>query len=264
MNQQNLGSKRSASVGAGKVAAKSQEAAEQLKDAAVGQVNQVRERAQSTRSHASERIRGVATHLRDLSDTLREEDPLLADAAGRVYRRVEDLAEYVGAATPQSLVRDTERIARRQPALFYGGAIMIGLALGRFVKGASDVRWERDEDDSDDRGRDDGWTGTGAARGGAGDERRDRSSGFYPSRSDRPTRSNQRYNENYAATFATDVTPDERRAAAEAEAETTTGTGVSVPATGTGVSVPATGTGVSVPATDGGARNRGGEKGSPA
>lgn len=34
-------------------------------------------------------------------------------------------------------VQDTEQFARRRPALFFGGAVLAGLAVGRFFKSAS-------------------------------------------------------------------------------------------------------------------------------
>jgi hypothetical protein len=137
MNQQNVGSKRNASSGTGKIAAKSQEAAEQWKDAVVDQANEVRDKAQSMKDHTSERIRGVATQLQNASETLRDDDPLVADFAERASRGVESIAQYVSSASAQTLVRDSEQLARRQPALFFGGAFLLGLAAGRFLKSSA-------------------------------------------------------------------------------------------------------------------------------
>jgi hypothetical protein len=131
---QNEGSQQNASSSTGKIAAKSHEAAEQWKEAVVGQVNETRDRVLSAREHTTERIRGVATQLRNLSDNLREEDPLIAKVAQRGSQSVEGVARYVSNATPQSIINDTEQLARRQPALFFGGAFLLGLAAGRFVK----------------------------------------------------------------------------------------------------------------------------------
>jgi len=131
---QNEGSQQNASSATGKIAAKSHEAAEQWKEAVVGQVNETRDRVLSAREHTTERIRGVATQLRNLSDNLREEDPLIANVAQRGSQSVEGVARYVSNATPQSIIYDTEQLARRQPALFFGAAFLLGLAAGRFVK----------------------------------------------------------------------------------------------------------------------------------
>jgi hypothetical protein len=200
MNQQNVGSKRSASSGTGKIAAKSEEAAEQWKDAVVDQANEVREKAQSMRDHTSKRIRGVATQLESVSQTLREDDPLVADLAERASRGVESVAQYVSAANAQTFVRDTEQLARRQPALFFGGAFLVGLAAGRFLKSSAPG---------------DSYRSSGADGGGTRalpTTRQDRSSGFFPTdqnaterdAAERPSRTSARYKENYEATFTRD------------------------------------------------------------
>jgi len=189
MEQQNVGSKRSASGAGGKIAAKSHEAAEQLKDAVVGSADQVRERARSARADSSERIRGVATQLQNMSQTLREDDPLAADLAARASRGIETVAHYVGASDARTLLRDTEQLARRQPALFFGGAFLLGLAAGRFLKSSSPQPQ---------------FGGTAESEGGPLARRQDRESGFFPS-TDRNVRSNRRYQENYDAAFARDT-----------------------------------------------------------
>ena len=189
MEQQNVGSKRSASGGSGKIAAKSHEAAQQVKDAVVGQVDQVRERASSAKAQTGERIRGVATQLQSMSDTLRENDPLAADLAERASRGVENVARYVSSSDARALLRDTEQLARRQPALFFGGAFLLGLAAGRFLKSSAPQSEYSRSGDRDE--------------GGPLALRRDRESGFFPS-TERNVRSNRRYQENYDSTFGRD------------------------------------------------------------
>lgn len=213
MEQQNMGSKRSAPSASGKIAAKSHETAEQLKDAVVGQVAEARERAQSAKDHTSERIRRAANQLRSVSETLRDDDPLLADFAERASHGVDGVARYVGSATPQSIVQDTERLARRQPALFYGGAFLLGLAAGRFLKSSRPA--------SDDNHRDFARREYEGASRPAGE----RESGFFAAGADRPARSNprfqentdQRFQENYDATFGRDPGAPPRPARSESE-----------------------------------------------
>jgi len=190
MDQQNVGSKRSAS-GGGKIAAKSHEAAEHWKDTVVEQANQVRDKARSAREHTGDRIRGVATQLQNVSNSLREEDPLAAQLAERASRGIEGVAQYVSSTSAQSLIRDTERLARRQPALFFGGAFLLGLAAGRFIKASSPQgSFERSRYDEDE--------------GGPLARRQDRESGFFTSPENGAMGSSQRYRENYAATFGRD------------------------------------------------------------
>lgn len=187
MEQQNVGSKRSASGTSGKIAAKSHDAAEQLKESVVGQANQMREKAGTAKAQTSDRIRGVATQLQNMSETLREDDPFTADLAQRASRGVENVAQYVRSSDARTLLRDTEQLARRQPALFFGGAFLLGLAAGRFLKSSAPQGSLERFDDSDE--------------GGPLARPQERESGFFPS-AERSVRSNRRFQENYDATFA--------------------------------------------------------------
>lgn len=120
----------------GGIAAKSHEASEQLKGAVVDQVEHVRDKAETAKEQTAERIRRVASQLKSVGDTLRAEDEMASNVADRASRGVDAVADYVASTDLRGLVRDTEGLARRQPALFFGGAFMLGLALGRFLKNA--------------------------------------------------------------------------------------------------------------------------------
>jgi hypothetical protein len=197
MNQQNAGSQRTASSTAGVIAAKSQETAEQLKDAVVDQVNQVRDKAQSAKDQTTDRIRGVAGQLRGVGDSLRDDDPFVAGLADRASNGAESLARYVSSATPQSVVRDTESLARRQPALFFGGAFLLGLAAGRFLKSSAPeltpagARGNENQDNERALGRP------------------ERPYGYLPGNqspgNERNPRNEARFNQNYDSTFGKDL-----------------------------------------------------------
>lgn len=195
MDQQNLGSKRSASEGAGKITAKSHEAAEQLKEAVVDQANLVRDKARSAKERTTERIRGVATQFEHVSNSLREEDPFAADLAERASNGVASVARYVSATSPQTLMRDAERLARRQPAMFFGGAFLLGLVAGRFLKSsAPQGGYSTGQNGSQSyRDQEEEWA-----------SRQNRQSGFFPSTGSE-TRDDARFRENYDATFARDA-----------------------------------------------------------
>lgn len=120
----------------GGIAAKSHEASEQLKGAVVGQAEHVRDKAESAKEQTAERIRRVASQLKNVGDTLRAQDEMASGVADRASRGVEAVADYVASTDLRGLVRDSEGLARRQPVLFFGGAFMLGLAVGRFLKNA--------------------------------------------------------------------------------------------------------------------------------
>jgi hypothetical protein len=129
----NMGGKERSGSG---IAAKSHEASEQLKEAVVDQVEHVRDKAESAKEQTAERIRRVASQLRTVGDTLRSDDEMASGVADRASRGVDAVANYVASTDLRGLVRDTEGLARRQPALFFGTAFMLGLAMGRFLKNA--------------------------------------------------------------------------------------------------------------------------------
>jgi hypothetical protein len=112
----------------------------------------VAEQAQETAGRVMDRVRETATF------TLEEQKARAADTlnqfAGSIQRASVDMAnagplgEYVSTAGYQlqrfsdhlrnrevrDLVVDVERFARRQPALFLGGGVLLGLVAARFIK----------------------------------------------------------------------------------------------------------------------------------
>jgi hypothetical protein len=115
----------------------------QLKDEAqerVGAVaaqaqDQLKSRIATQKDTAAESLSGVAQALRQTGDQLRAQDQtgaigLLDEAAAQVER----LSGYLQHNDLNRLVRDAESFARRQPALFLGGAFLVGLVGARFLK----------------------------------------------------------------------------------------------------------------------------------
>jgi len=122
------------STGSGGAAAKAKEGAEQLKNKALERVGDVRERANSQRERVADRVRRVSSAVRAAGDQLRQEDDTVAHYADLAGERIERAAEYLSSAEPRQVVRDVEDFARRQPAVFFGGAFLLGLAAARFLK----------------------------------------------------------------------------------------------------------------------------------
>jgi hypothetical protein len=191
MNEQNVGtegatagSKERAASG---ISAKSHEAAEQLKSAVVDQAEHARHMADSARDDAAERFRRVASHLRSVGDTLRSDDHMASMLAERASRGVEGVADYVASKDVRGFLRDTEQLARRQPALFFGSAFVLGLAIGRFLKSSPPEQGTSSRtSDEDDRPR----TGVPSQ----------------PKDSPSPAgTSQQRFRENYDAAFGRDI-----------------------------------------------------------
>jgi hypothetical protein len=218
MNQRNVGSSERAasSQGEGGLSAKSHEAAEQLKGAVVGQVEQARERAESAKEDVARRIQRLALQVRNVGDSLRTDDSLAASVADRTSQSIEGLAGYVSRTDAQSFLRDTEQLARRQPALFFGGAFLLGLTAGRFLKSSGP---ENNGGRMSDRRRDD-------------DEyynRKERPSSFLPQGGEGTRSSPDRYRENFDATFGRDVGAQDIADRETAEPRRQTGSGAPPP-----------------------------------
>lgn len=104
------------------------ELTDQAKEQAKGQTSKQKDRA-------AERLSGFARALHKTSDNLREEENhttarYVDQAAGQAERA----SGYLRDHSTDDLVRETERLARRQPGLFLGGAFALGLLGARFLK----------------------------------------------------------------------------------------------------------------------------------
>lgn len=111
----------------------------QAKDT-VGQVTgqarqQVQSRITGQKDRAAEGLTGVAQALRQTGQQLRDQDQTgftgYIDSAAAQVERVSD---YLRGKDVGELIDDVEHFARRQPALFVGGAFVLGVLGTRFLK----------------------------------------------------------------------------------------------------------------------------------
>jgi hypothetical protein len=98
--------------------------------------DKVASRLDSQKDQAADGLGSVAQALRQTGDHLREQDQAatvqgyIASAAGQVER----FADYLRSTDVSQMVNKAEQFARRQPALFLGGAFVLGLLGARFLK----------------------------------------------------------------------------------------------------------------------------------
>jgi hypothetical protein len=97
---------------------------------------QVNAQFDTRKDKAVETIGNVATAIRETSDKLKGVGPL-GDVAGRAADGIESVAEFFEGKQIGDVVRDVEKFARREPALFIGAAFALGLIGGRFLKSSS-------------------------------------------------------------------------------------------------------------------------------
>ena len=89
------------------------------------------------KNFAGDQLGAVASALRSTSDVLRSKDSALTDYVERAASSLDDVSMYLGTRTLAQLINDVEGFARREPAMFLGGAFFAGLLGGRFLKAAT-------------------------------------------------------------------------------------------------------------------------------
>jgi hypothetical protein len=119
----------------------------------VQRVEEVKQAADSAKHRASERVRAWGSAVRSIAHHLRATDErVIANYAERASERIEDFAGFIETADPQKVMQKTESIARSNPFAFYGGSLILGLTIGRFIRsstsgGTSSGReWTEDDD----------------------------------------------------------------------------------------------------------------------
>ncbi len=116
------------------------EVADQAKQTVVQVTDQARERVSTQvafqKDRAAESLGTVAQALRKTGDQLRDQqqDSPVHGYITQAADRVEQLSGYLHNRDVGQLVGDVEQFARRQPTLFVGGAIALGVLAARFLK----------------------------------------------------------------------------------------------------------------------------------
>lgn len=120
---------------------RARETGERLTETARAKVRGQYERQQT---FAADQIKGIASALRQTEQQLHEQDQgFPARYVGMAAERIEDLAEQVNRYGFEDLLSRTETFARRQPEMFIGGAMLAGVALGRFLRASGERRRTR-------------------------------------------------------------------------------------------------------------------------
>jgi hypothetical protein len=104
-----------------------------------GEAKETAEAALSAKKEVAVKgVRSVARALRKTSDELRAEDNgALPGYVSQAADRVESASRYLESKTLAQVLDDVEGFARREPALFLGGAFALGLIGGRFLKSST-------------------------------------------------------------------------------------------------------------------------------
>lgn len=103
-----------------------------------GVKQRVTSRVDDQKNRAADGLGGIADVFRSASNELRNENETLAsyvDMASDQMRRFADQIRQKGVG---DMLDDVHAFARRRPALFIGGAFLIGIGIARFLKASSD------------------------------------------------------------------------------------------------------------------------------
>jgi hypothetical protein len=140
MNKSSMNSPSSGSEQDGKIVDQAKQAATHVASNVANQAReQVNTQFDTRKDKAVETMGNVANAIRETSDKLKGVGPL-GDVAGRAADSIDHVAEFFEGKQIGDVVRDVERFARREPALFLGAAFAIGLIGGRFLKSSAPQR----------------------------------------------------------------------------------------------------------------------------
>jgi len=115
---------------------------QRAKDTAADVAGQAREqvttKASAQKDRATEGLTSVATALRQTSEQLRSQDTgPVSQYVEQAADQVEKVTQYLQSKSVGEIVGEVERFARREPALFLGGAFALGLLGARFLKSSN-------------------------------------------------------------------------------------------------------------------------------
>lgn len=109
---------------------------DQVKDKATNVIDEQKTNLTSGLSSVADSIRKVGENLRDSEDENRV-GQMTAQYSDQLAKGIEKVTKYVENADLRDIAHDVETFARRQPALFIGGAFVLGLLAARFLKTSS-------------------------------------------------------------------------------------------------------------------------------
>jgi len=120
---------------------KAQEAAGQAKEKAGAQLRaQVDQRS----TEAGDRVSGIASDVRSVSDQLREQGKdQPAKLAEQAADRAERLGGYLRDSDADRILGDAEDFGRRQPWVVIAGGVAVGFLASRFLKASSTRRYDQ-------------------------------------------------------------------------------------------------------------------------
>lgn len=117
------------------------QAQEKVGEAAEQAKQQATSRLAGQKTAAADSLGSMAEAVRRTSSQLHQQDQgMMADYADSAADQLERLSAYLRETDVEGMVYEVERYARRQPAVFMGGAMLLGFLGARFLKSGSGRR----------------------------------------------------------------------------------------------------------------------------
>jgi hypothetical protein len=126
---------------------KAQETAQQTAQQAKGRV---RDQVDQRSTEAGERVSGMASDVRSVSEELRKQGKdQPAKLAEQAAQRAESLGDYLQRSDGDTILRDLEDFGRQRPWAVVVGGLALGIAASRFLKASSSRRYQSRFESSD-------------------------------------------------------------------------------------------------------------------
>jgi hypothetical protein len=126
----------------------SSDAGERVKARASGLSEQAAERArhmaERQKRAGAERVGSIARAMRSAAGSLEREMPAAADFIESAARRIEEKSADYRDRSVEEIFEDIKSFARRQPIMFFGGALLAGFMFSRFLKSSPPQKGSED------------------------------------------------------------------------------------------------------------------------
>jgi hypothetical protein len=103
-----------------------------------GVKQRVSSRVDEQKNRAADGLGGIADIFRSASNELRNENETIASYVDMASDQMKSFADQIRQKGIADFVAEVHVFARRRPALFIGGAFLIGLGIARFLKSSAD------------------------------------------------------------------------------------------------------------------------------
>ncbi len=109
-----------------------------------GVKQKVTSRVDEQKNRAADGLGGIADVIRTASNELRSENEALASYVDMASDQMRRFADQIRERGVSDMMDDVSQFARRRPALFIGGAFLVGLGIARFLKSSAERGDDRD------------------------------------------------------------------------------------------------------------------------